>query len=339
MSTSFSFRCACGQTIEAPAGNLGVCPSCGRSLAESNRAPEGLPEDSTSPGRPGSQTSSVNRNAVTSLALGALFFLTCLSGIPAIWLGLLALSDIRKGQGRTGGRRIAIAGISLGVIDCLLTIAFFLPMVRSARGAAERAQCTNNLKQIGNAILGYQQAHGRFPAAAILDGNGKPLLSWRVAIIPFLDIGGLYPAFHLDEPWDSPHNFALLDSMPRIYACPSDHDRKPGMTGYQVVIGPETAFTPDFKAMRLIDFTDGASQTVLIGESRNDVPWTKPEDLAIDMAQTPSGLGSFHGYHNNGFNVLMADGAVRFVNTRVRIEVLRALLTPRSHDAVSADSY
>jgi hypothetical protein len=96
-------------------------------------------------------------------------------------------------------------------------------------------------------------------------------------------IKSLYSKFHLDEPWDSPHNLSLLDAMPNVYACPSDPTRKPGTTGYQAVIGPATAFTPDFKPLPFQDFTDGLSRTLLVGESRRCVPWTKPEDLPFDM--------------------------------------------------------
>ena len=61
----------------------------------------------------------------------------------------------------------------------------------------------------------YREAHGRFPAPAIQGKDGKPLLSWRVAILPYLEEDGLYQSFKLDEPWDSPHNKPLLERMPR----------------------------------------------------------------------------------------------------------------------------
>ena len=158
--------------------------------------------------------------AIASLALGALFFFACLSGVPAILLGRQALRDINGSKGRLKGRRLAIAGIVLGLVGCLFTVSLLLPAFRSAREAARRAQCTNNLKQIGLAFHNYHEANGCLPPAAITDGSGKPLLSWRVALLPFIEASPLYSRFHLDEPWDSPHNLALLDPMPSSTPAP-----------------------------------------------------------------------------------------------------------------------
>jgi prepilin-type processing-associated H-X9-DG protein len=299
--------------------------------------PAPWPELEFIPGKP--EPSVTSGKAIASLALGTLFFFACLSGMPAILLGRQALSDIHLSGGRLKGRRMAVAGIVLGVIGCLFTASFFLPAVRSAREAARRAQCTNNLKQIGLALHNYHEANGSLPPAAIIGKNGRPLLSWRVAILPYLESSPLYSKFHLDEPWDSPHNLSLLDPMPLVYACPSDLTRKPGMTGYEAVIGPATAFTADFKPLRFQDFTDGLESTVLVGESRRSVAWTKPEDLALDMSLPLTALGSQHGYHNNGFNVLFADGSVRFLKNTITPSVLGALLTRNGNDVVVPDSF
>ena len=102
----------------------------------------------------------------------------------------------------------------------------------------------------------YHESNGCLPPAAITDKNGRPLLSWRVAILPTWIPSHSLRKFHLDEPWDSPHNRSLLGQC-RAYTCPSDSTLEPGMTGYQVVIGPNTAFTPDFKPLQARDFTDG----------------------------------------------------------------------------------
>jgi prepilin-type processing-associated H-X9-DG protein len=335
---SLSVTCECGRRFEIPeasAGGRARCPVCGRELTapkpETPWDPEFVPW--------ASKPSATSGRAIASLVLGALFFFACLSGVPAIILGRQALSEIDRSAGRLKGRWMAVTGIVLGVIGCLFTVPLFLPAVRSAREAARRAQCTNNLKQIGLAMLNYREANGSLPPAAITDQNGKQLLSWRVAILPYLESSTLYSRLHLDEPWDSPHNLSLLDPMPVVYACPSHLTRKPGTTGYQVVIGRATAFTPDFKPLPIQDITDGTSGTLLVGESRDWVPWTKPEDLAFDMAIPLTGLGSHHGYHNNGFNALFADGSVHFLKSSINPRVLRALLTRNGNEVPATDPY
>jgi hypothetical protein len=175
---------------------------------------------------------------------------------------------------------MAIAGIVLGAISCLLTLSLFMPLMRSAGEAARRSQCVHHLKQIGLALNNYHTVNGCLPPAAITDKDGKPLLSWRVAILPYMgssESSELYSKFHLDEPWDSPHNHSLLVQMPLGFICPSDKTLKPGMTGYQAVIGANTAFTPDFEPLRFEDFTDGTNNTLLVSESRRAVPWTSPK--------------------------------------------------------------
>ena len=320
--------CECGRCFETTEATVAECPACGR----------GVPVPADVPWLPGGRAATSGK-AIASLSLGVLFVFACLSGIPAILFGRVAHGDIHRSGGRLRGKGLAVAGIALGVLDCLLTVSLLLPAVRSSREAARRSQCTNNLKQIGLALQYYQQTHGQLPPAAITDRNGKPLLSWRVAILPHFDSSTLYYDLRLDEPWDSPHNLALLGSMPSIYACPSDPTLKPGTTGYQAVVGVGTAFPPDFTPLRSSDFPDGAQNTLLVGESRRAVPWTKPENLPFDGTVPLYGLGSHHGYHNNGFNAAFADGAVRFLKSTIKPDVLRALVTRNGNEAITNDEF
>src|SRR5262249_49160883 len=72
--------------------------------------------------------------------------------------------------------------------------------VQKTRGAAARLQSQNNLKQLLLATINYADSYGHLPAQAIFGKDGKPLLSWRVTILPFLEGEALYKEFHLDEP-------------------------------------------------------------------------------------------------------------------------------------------
>lgn len=118
---------------------------------------------------------------------------------------------------------------------------------RPAEDEAERKQRSVNLRRIALALHNYHSANGHFPSPAIVGKDGRPLLSWRVAILPFLELEGegvkgteaLYKQFRLDEPWDSPHNKALLSKMPAPYRLPS------------VRLGnPPEAAGKDFEAIR-----------------------------------------------------------------------------------------
>ena len=95
--------------------------------------------------------------------------------------------------------RGTLPGSSLGLAAPMA--AFYSVPIPASREAARRAQSMNNMKQIALAMLMYESAKGAFPPAYIADKKtGKPLLSWRVAILPYLDSGALYNQFHLDEP-------------------------------------------------------------------------------------------------------------------------------------------
>jgi hypothetical protein len=83
----------------------------------------------------------------------------------------------------------------------------------------------NNLKQIGLAIHAYHDANGHLPRD-IVDKNGKPLLSWRVAILPYIEQDNLYKQFKLDEPWNSEHDRKLSQQVVQVYQSPNVKARK-----------------------------------------------------------------------------------------------------------------
>ena len=221
-------------------------------------------------------------------------------------------------------------------------IALLLPAVQSAREAARRAQCTNNLKQIGLAFHNYADVKNGFPAAAITSRDGKPLLSWRVAILPYLEQQPLYEKFKLDEPWDSPHNKELIKYMPQVYACPSRNlAGEPGMTSYRVFTGKGALLEPS-QATKLVDVTDGMSNTFMVVEAKQAVPWTKPDELPFDAdvaAHQPAPLFGAGSSHPGGFNSLLADGSVRFIKQTINLLTLRTLITKAGGEVVDVNSY
>ena len=106
-----------------------------------------------------------------------------------------------------------------------------------------RVQSLNNLHRLALGVYRYNDQFNHLPGSAITDPAGKPLLSWRVALLPHVDQLGLYQEFKLDEAWDGPHNKKLLERMPAIYAPPLQPPGwKPNTTFYQVFVGDQTLF-------------------------------------------------------------------------------------------------
>lgn len=212
-----------------------------------------------------------------------------------------------------------------------ILVGLLLPAVQAAREAARRTTASNGLKQIGLALHNYHDTYAKFPDRAIRDADGKALLSWRVAVLPFLDELPLYEQFHLDEPWDSEHNLQLLEKMPMAYVDPSAVT-PPGYTVFQVAQGDGLIFEETGET-RMRDILDGTSNTIMVVESSVPaaVPWTQPADLEFDLDDPLAKTG---GTHPGGFNVLFADGSVHFIANTIDLNVFRALLTRNGQEAV-----
>jgi hypothetical protein len=158
-------------------------------------------------------------------------------------------------------------------ILCACLIAMLLPAVQSHRTHARRSVCKSNLKQIGLALHNYHDIYGSFPPAYIADENGKPMHSWRVLILPFIDLPQLYEEYSFDEPWDGPNNSKLASKMPPTYACPSSATHRGGRgesTSYMAVVGPHTSW-PGATGRKFDEFPDGLSNTILVVESNSGI--------------------------------------------------------------------
>ena len=202
-----------------------------------------------------------------------------------------------------------------------------------------KARCAEHFKRLGAALLLFHEAHGHFPAAAITDRTGKPLLSWRVAVLPQLGYWSLYNEFRLDEPWDSPHNLALVSWMPPVYACPSLADRRSFVTGYQVVVGPRPVLAEVgtlfewSRGVEVREVLDGTSNTAMVVETDHAIPWTQPDDTRFN----PDGpLPRFGSGHPGGFHAVFADGLTRFLKYTISPEVLRSILTRDGGEVIGA---
>jgi hypothetical protein len=215
--------------------------------------------------------------------------------------------------------------------------ALLLPAVQKTREAASRAQSMNNLKQIALAMHNYHDTYRGFPAPANYDDDSKPLLSWRVHILPFIEQQPLYAKFKLDEPWDSKHNKELIKDMPLIYKVPGGLKVDDGKTCYLLPTGDSTAFPKgsagSARGLGIATITDGTSNTIMAVEAAPDkaVIWTKPDDWEFDPDKPKQGLV---GHRSNGFLAAFCDGSVRFINQNVKDDVPKAVFTRAGGEVV-----
>ncbi len=191
--------------------------------------------------------------------------------------------------------------------------------VNETREAARNTVQTNNFKQVMLAWLNHADRHRTFPGD-IYNDQGKPLLSWRVRILPYLDQGELFNQFHLNEPWDSPHNKKLLAQIPFVYQDP--HKTIPPATTR--LLAASGARTPVGKPLRSI--TDGLSNTAAVVHAAQPVEWTRPADFDVpakwDKETRPGFAAKLHSVQKRSV-VAMCDGSVHSISNADDQELLK----------------
>ena len=187
-------------------------------------------------------------------------------------------------------------------------------------------------KQIGKVMLAlhnHNDVKSRMPAAAITGPDGKALLSWRVAILPFLGQGDLHKQFKLNEPWDSPANRPLLAQMPADFqgTLPTND----GKTAFKVFGGNGAVF--DLRQGRSVQqIPDGTSNTLAVVESGPAVEWTKPDDIPFDGKTVPP-LQSPYG--SDTILAALADGRVISLNvSTTQADTMRRLINASDGEVV-----
>lgn len=216
--------------------------------------------------------------------------------------------------------------------------------VVDARLAARLAQSKSNLRQIGLAMHHFHDTFNAFPSHASYNKDGKPLLSWRVHILPYFELTDLWAEFHHDEPWDSPHNKKLIAKMPPMYKNPNA-DLPAGKTCYLIPLssdkkkpsiflkgatdknrGGVTNGVPNFiLGIPIGEIRDGTANTMMIVEAAPEkaVFWTQPDDWEFDPKKPKEGLfGMWSGFALAAF----ADASVHTLPERIDAETIRRLI-------------
>jgi hypothetical protein len=204
----------------------------------------------------------------------------------------------------------------------------FGPLLRRGVESAARMAASNSLKQLNLAAINYADTNGgTLPTVATFDKGGKPLLSWRVHLLPYLEEEKLYKEFHLDEPWDSEHNKKLIAKMPKVFRGSNSKLNEQGKTVFLAPTGKGTAWPGGAIGMKFpASFPDGTSNTILLvlADDAHAVEWTKPDDLTIDANKPHAGLGQRAGV----FLLGLADGSVHFAKPTISKETLLHAFDP-----------
>jgi prepilin-type processing-associated H-X9-DG protein len=248
-----------------------------------------------------------------------------------------------RGSGGGVGVALVVVGVIAVVLFCVGggAVALLLPAVQAAREAARRSMCMNNMKQIALAMHNYHDVWGVMPPAYIADENGRPMHSWRVLILPYMEGQHIYSQYKFDEPWDGPNNSRLVSLMPPTYACPSNVPAS-GETHYMVITGEHTMFnggqgTP----LASVSAQDGTANTLLVVEATDGVNWMEPRDLNLDemsfIINDPAG-NAIGSHHPGGANISTADGAVRFISQQIDEKVLRNMIQVDDGETIPIDA-
>lgn len=206
------------------------------------------------------------------------------------------------------------------VVNYQINLGTVMPMLTTAtervRKAADFMVSANNMRQCIIAMHNYHNDFAKMPEAATLK-NGKPMHSWRVMMLPYLEHDNIYKQVRLDEPWDSESNKKLFESipMPKVYAHPTKTDSDNKTTFYKVFvsksdINPRAGFSLG-KPITLgqMSVQDGTSNTMAMIEAGPPVLWYKPEDIEFDpKAQLPNLVSP---WKDKKVNIGFFDGSIR----------------------------
>lgn len=227
--------------------------------------------------------------------------------------------------------RSVVALLSVAVLS-LLVVAAPVPKDKGKEEPAtdeQRKEVENNFKQILLAMHNYSDAMGTWPADIVDPNTKKPVLSWRVALLPYLEQEHLYKQFKLDEPWDGKTNKKLTEELPKIYAPVRVMKVEKGETFYRGFGGKDPAaggaFPPGGRLRMPASFPDGTSNTIAVIDAGEPVVWTQPgTDMDIDPKKELPKLGRM--IDGEFFYCGMMDGSVRVVKRQFDEKEMRKFI-------------
>lgn len=249
--------------------------------------------------------------------------------------------------GKSGQSRVVVGVVMVFVVVGTLAALGILwlgfvvarPVINQYNVSSTQSNCRSNLSQIALAMQQYHDDFGCYPPAYVADGKGRPMHSWRVLLLPYLEEGDRYQQYDKNQPWDSQYNLAITARMPAVFACPADENAAAsGETSYLVIVGDETMF-PGIEPATKGDVSDGLANTIMVVEvAKTSVPWTKPADLDIrSLTFEINGRGAgeeISSMHPGGAVFATGDGSTYFLPDATPPSIVQALVTARGDELV-----
>ncbi len=194
---------------------------------------------------------------------------------------------------------VAIAGVVLLLGGGLL--------IMRAWAAAQQQISINKMTHIGLALHHYHDRFDCFPPAYLEGDDGKPLVSWRVMIAPFM-ADNMRGAYANEIDWTDPKSESIIRKYEGRFDSP--HGSEPGMTPYIAVVGPDTMITNNGR-VGFYSVVDGTPNTILLIEDVNHpVPWDAPQDATMEEFLARYDAEEFPA---QGFLATFGDASVRLI--------------------------
>ncbi len=239
-------------------------------------------------------------------------------------------------------RKLGLPNLKCETRDSLARIASngdtLAAMIKSVTNSGQTSvaemQQSNNLKQAVLGLLNFESVYGGLPPRMTVSEIKKPLLSWRVFLLPFIEQQALYSRFHLDEPWDSPHNLPLSELIPPCYQPLQFPELPLGQTLIQTPLHAGSAWNGNAdKLMNLSEITDGMATTIcfVVAPKSKAVVWTKPDDLTLGADTLVADLFG----DRETLDVAFFDGSIRHLDRKMDVKALKDNLSHADNAAKS----
>jgi len=265
------------------------------------------------------------------------------------------------------------SGFSLVELLVVITIigvliSLLLPAVQSAREAARRVSCFNNLHQIAIGLHSYHEVCRCFPPGCS-EPAGK-LIAWSVFLLPHIEQNNIHSLFQFNQPFYATGNSAATHQVISTYLCPSTNQLTAKRAGNVTANCTTSAYNGmgciDYggmygwsdsttttgtgvmiydRAITIADIRDGTSNTIAVAEDSGrgwdyNGEWACGQNIfdqtgAINVSQN----NEMWSDHPGGVNTAFCDGSAHFLSQTLSLDIVKALCTRDGHEVIATGAW